>query len=157
MSPVSVPQGLDAAGEDNGAGFTRSRRGPISGVSRATRAINFWGCRRPLINAVAPRQLGTGSGIGTAARLRPRMEQGHFTWKEWADTLADDLKAADNRGESDDGSRYYQYRLAALEPLVRPDRSQCDARAHGGMDNSLSPNSHEKPIELSGAGGQTGQ
>ncbi len=45
-------------------------------------------------------------------------EQGHFTWKEWAAALADELKAAANRGEPDDGSRYYQHWLAALERLV---------------------------------------
>ncbi|HUI77827.1 MAG TPA: nitrile hydratase accessory protein, partial [Bryobacteraceae bacterium] len=31
--------------------------------------------------------------------------QGHFTWKEWADALAAELKAAAGRGEPDDGSR----------------------------------------------------
>jgi len=41
-------------------------------------------------------------------------EQGHFTWKEWAAALADELKAA----EPDDGSRYYEHWLAALERLV---------------------------------------
>jgi nitrile hydratase accessory protein len=39
--------------------------------------------------------------------------QGHFTWKEWA--------AAD-RGEPDDGSRYYHHWLAALERLVTAKR-----------------------------------
>src|ERR1700704_286957 len=38
-------------------------------------------------------------------------EQGHFTWKEWASALADELKAAADRGESDDGSRYYHHWL----------------------------------------------
>jgi len=45
-------------------------------------------------------------------------EQGHFTWKEWAATLAEELQAAADRGEPDDGSRYYEYWLAALERLV---------------------------------------
>ncbi len=45
-------------------------------------------------------------------------EQGHFTWKEWAAALADELKAAADRGEPDDGSRYYQHWLATLERLV---------------------------------------
>ena len=45
-------------------------------------------------------------------------EQGHFTWKEWAAALADELQAAAGRGESDDGSRYYEHWLAALERLV---------------------------------------
>ena len=29
-------------------------------------------------------------------------EQGHFTWKEWAAALAQELKAAADRGEPDD-------------------------------------------------------
>jgi nitrile hydratase accessory protein len=45
-------------------------------------------------------------------------EQGHFTWKEWAAALADEIKAAADRGEPDDGSRYYEHWLAALERLV---------------------------------------
>ena len=45
-------------------------------------------------------------------------EQGHFTWKEWAATLAGELQAAADRGEPDDGSQYYQHWLAALERLV---------------------------------------
>lgn len=40
--------------------------------------------------------------------------QGHFTWKEWAAALADEL----SRGIPDDGSRYYEHWLAALERLV---------------------------------------
>jgi len=44
--------------------------------------------------------------------------QGHFTWKEWAAALADELKSAADRGEPDDGSRYYEHWLAALERLV---------------------------------------
>ena len=34
--------------------------------------------------------------------------QGHFTWKEWAAALADELRAAADRGEPDDGSHYYE-------------------------------------------------
>ena len=45
-------------------------------------------------------------------------EQGYFTWKEWAAALADELKTAARRGEPDDGSRYYEHWLAALESLV---------------------------------------
>jgi len=44
--------------------------------------------------------------------------QGHFTWKEWAAALADELKAASDSGEPDDGSRYYEHWLAALERLA---------------------------------------
>ena len=45
-------------------------------------------------------------------------EQGHFTWKEWAAGLAEELQAAAKRGEPDDGSRYYEHWLTALERLV---------------------------------------
>jgi len=45
-------------------------------------------------------------------------EQGHFTWKEWAAALADELKAAEDRGEPDDGSQYYHHWVTALERLV---------------------------------------
>ena len=45
-------------------------------------------------------------------------EAGHFTWKEWTEALAGELKAAASRGETDDGSRYYLHWLAALERLV---------------------------------------
>jgi nitrile hydratase accessory protein len=45
-------------------------------------------------------------------------EQGHFTWKEWAAALANQLNAAANSGEPDDGSDYYDHWLAALEHLV---------------------------------------
>ena len=45
-------------------------------------------------------------------------EAGHFTWREWAETLAAELKAAADRGEPDDGTRYYAHWLAALERLV---------------------------------------
>jgi nitrile hydratase accessory protein len=45
-------------------------------------------------------------------------EQGHFTWKEWAAALADQLNAAASASEPDDGSHYYDHWLAALEQLV---------------------------------------
>jgi nitrile hydratase accessory protein len=45
-------------------------------------------------------------------------ELGYFTWKEWAAELAAELQAAADRGEPDDGTRYYQHWLATLERLV---------------------------------------
>ena len=45
-------------------------------------------------------------------------EQGHFSWKEWAAALAEELQAAARRGEPDDGSHYYEHWLTALERLV---------------------------------------
>lgn len=45
-------------------------------------------------------------------------EQGHFTWKEWAATLAEEIKQYALSGGPDDGSMYYHHWLAALERLV---------------------------------------
>jgi nitrile hydratase accessory protein len=77
--------------------------------------------------------------------------QGHFTWSEWAAALADELKAAANRGEPDDGSLYYHHWLAALERLVAEkqlsdpaallERKEAWAEAYRNTP-------HGKPVEL---------
>ena len=55
----------------------------------------------------------------TAFALAVRLSaEGHFTWTEWAAALAVELKLATERGEPDDGSRYYHHWLSALERLV---------------------------------------
>ena len=81
-------------------------------------------------------------------------EQGHFTWKEWAAALADELKAAVDRGEPDDGSRYYQHWLAALERLVAAkglsDPAALLARKEAWAE-AYRHTPHGKPVEL-GAG-----
>jgi len=46
-------------------------------------------------------------------------ELGHFTWKEWATALAEELDAAAKRGTPDDGFQYYDHWVAALEHLVQ--------------------------------------
>jgi cobaltochelatase CobN len=43
---------------------------------------------------------------------------GHFSWKEWAETLAAELADAAERDEADDGFEYYHHWVAALEKLV---------------------------------------
>ena len=45
-------------------------------------------------------------------------ELGHFTWKEWAAVLSEEIGQAANAPEPDDGSRYYHHWLAALERVV---------------------------------------
>jgi nitrile hydratase accessory protein len=78
-------------------------------------------------------------------------EQGHFTWSEWAATLADELKIAADRGEPDDGSRYYHYWLAALERLVTAkgltDRAALAARKEAWME-AYEHTPHGEPVEL---------
>jgi nitrile hydratase accessory protein len=45
-------------------------------------------------------------------------EAGCFSWTEWAASLAAVLREVRDRGEVDDGSRYYDHWLVALERLV---------------------------------------
>ena len=81
-------------------------------------------------------------------------EQGHFTWKEWAAALADELKAAADRGEPDDGTHYYEHWLAALERLVvdkgLTDRQAMRERKEAWTEAYLHT-PHGRPVELSGA------
>lgn len=44
--------------------------------------------------------------------------EGHFTWTEWTTALGEQLQADVRRGEPDDGSRYFEHWIAALEHLV---------------------------------------
>jgi len=76
---------------------------------------------------------------------------GHFTWKEWAATLADELKAAAGHDEPDDGTRYYHYWLAALERLVvmkgLSDPATLLARKEAWAD-AYRHTPHGSPVEL---------
>jgi nitrile hydratase accessory protein len=45
-------------------------------------------------------------------------ERGHFTQTEWTMALAREIRRVVERGESDDGSHYYDHWLAALETLA---------------------------------------
>lgn len=44
--------------------------------------------------------------------------QGAFTWAEWADALAAEIRAARQAGDPDRGDTYYRHWLSALEGLV---------------------------------------
>ena len=44
--------------------------------------------------------------------------QGHFTWPEWAEVLAAEIKRAQEAGDPDKGDTYYHHWLNALECLV---------------------------------------
>ena len=81
-------------------------------------------------------------------------EQGHFTWKEWATALADEIRAAANRGEPDDGSRYYHHWLAALERLVTAkglaDSADLLARKEAWAE-AYRRTPHGRPVELAAA------
>jgi nitrile hydratase accessory protein len=78
-------------------------------------------------------------------------EAGHFTWKEWAAVLADELKAAADRGEPDDGSHYYEHWLSALERLVAA-KGLTDFAAllerKAAWADAYRHTPHGKPVEL---------
>ena len=80
-------------------------------------------------------------------------EQGYFTWKEWAAALAAELKSAADQGEPDDGSRYYQHWLAALERLALA-KGLTDALAMRERKEAWAEayrhTPHGKPVELKG-------
>ena len=83
--------------------------------------------------------------------------QGHFTWKEWAEALAAELRAAAERGEPDDGSRYYHHWLAALERLVNrkglTDPAALAQRKEAWAD-AYRHTPHGKPVELAARSGK---
>ncbi len=77
--------------------------------------------------------------------------QGHFTWAEWATVLAEQLQAAADRGEPDDGSKYYEHWLAALERLVIEKKLAELAALHERKEawaDAYRHTPHGQPVEL---------
>jgi nitrile hydratase accessory protein len=74
--------------------------------------------------------------------------KGLFTWTQWAEALAAEIRAA---GPADDGSRYYEHWLAALEKIVAA-RGATDADAlherAEAWSRAAAATPHGKPIEL---------
>ena len=80
-------------------------------------------------------------------------ERGLFTWPEWSARLADEIAAAKERGESDDGRRYYRHWLAALEALLAEKGFVPDAERQERYDawvEAARTTPHGKPIVLPG-------
>jgi nitrile hydratase accessory protein len=77
--------------------------------------------------------------------------EGHFTWTEWTTALGEQLDAAVRRGEPDDGSRYYEYWIAALENLVA-DKQLTDVTAlterKEAWAEAYRHTPHGQPVEL---------
>ena len=78
-------------------------------------------------------------------------EEGHFTWMEWTIALGEQLQAALTRGEPDDGSRYFEHWIAALEHLV-VDKNLTDLTALSerkkAWADSYRHTPHGHPVEL---------
>jgi len=79
--------------------------------------------------------------------------QGAFTWTEWTEALAAELRAAAAAGRPDDGSRYYEHWLAALERLTL-DRGLTDGAAlatrKAAWADAYRRTPHGQPVELEG-------
>ncbi|NIM27886.1 MAG: nitrile hydratase accessory protein [Gammaproteobacteria bacterium] len=76
---------------------------------------------------------------------------GHFTWKEWAAHLSEEIGAAQARGDPDRGDTYYLHWLAALEKLVAEkgltSAAELDTRKTE-WDEAARHTPHGEPIEL---------
>jgi len=78
-------------------------------------------------------------------------KRGYFTWPEWTQALAQELKAAAVRGEIDDGSKYYEFWLAALEGLaLAKGLTNIDtlARRKTAWTDAYRHTPHGKPVAL---------
>ena len=78
-------------------------------------------------------------------------EAGHFTWSEWAERLAREIRAARDRGDPDRGDTYYEHWLAALERLVADKGlASADELAHRKAEwaAAAAATPHGQPIEL---------
>ena len=76
---------------------------------------------------------------------------GAFSWTDWAAALSAELKAADGRGEPDDGSHYYEHWLAALERLVTQQglaAAEALAARKAAWADAYRQTPHGKPVEL---------
>lgn len=78
-------------------------------------------------------------------------ERGVFTWKEWAATLATEIKRVQAVGDPDTGDTYYLHWLAALERIVaEKGATTADAlhRYRDAWDSACERTPHGQPIEL---------
>jgi nitrile hydratase accessory protein len=77
--------------------------------------------------------------------------RGVFTWTEWADALAAEIRAAQQTGDADTGDTYYRHWLAALERLVAAkavvSASELELR-RDQWDRAARATPHGHPIDL---------
>jgi nitrile hydratase accessory protein len=78
-------------------------------------------------------------------------ERGLFTWREWAQTLGEEIRRAQDAGDPDTGATYYRHWLAALERLVA-EKGAADAATLGryrdAWDRAAARTPHGTPIAL---------
>jgi nitrile hydratase accessory protein len=77
--------------------------------------------------------------------------RGLFTWNEWAATLADEIRRAQQAGDPDTGETYYRHWLATLERLIAEKgvtTSDTLCRYRDAWDRAADRTAHGSPIEL---------
>ena len=78
-------------------------------------------------------------------------QRGLFTWTEWAETLAGEIKRAQTAGDADTGETYYRHWLAALERIVAAKGVTDDAtlsRYQSAWSRAARRTPHGSPIVL---------
>jgi len=78
-------------------------------------------------------------------------ERGLFTWDEWAQALAAQIRAAQALGDPDLGNTYYRHWLAAIEALVSAKGASSPeelGRYQRAWDHAADRAAHGEPIEL---------
>jgi nitrile hydratase accessory protein len=77
--------------------------------------------------------------------------RGLFTWNEWAATLAEEIRRAQQGGDPDTGETYYRHWLATLERLIAEKgitTSDTLHRYRDAWDHAADRTPHGWPIEL---------
>lgn len=78
-------------------------------------------------------------------------EQGLFTWKEWASSLGQTIKSANNLDNSDTADNYYMHWLRTLEQLIVSkqiaDQDHLD-EMYTAWDRAAQSTPHGQAIEL---------
>ena len=78
-------------------------------------------------------------------------EKGVFTWTEWAEALAAEIKRAQAAGDPDTGETYYHHWLNTLESIVA-EKGVTDARqlarTRHAWQHACERTPHGTPIEL---------
>ena len=78
-------------------------------------------------------------------------ERDQFSWKEWAQTLADVIAEVRQRGEADTGEHYYRHWQTALERIAARKGLVSDAllqQRRQQWDEAARRTPHGQPIEL---------
>jgi nitrile hydratase accessory protein len=79
-------------------------------------------------------------------------ERGVFTWSEWATALSEEIRSAQQAGDSDRGDTYYLHWLKALETLVTRKNVTSNGeltRYQRAWRNAAQRTAHGAPIVLS--------